>query len=137
MIEGATVTLPLNNGKRENTNLCQRVENATVMLPLNIFDELREDSKEFRKIAPQIAACFEYELKEYGTPEKCNTCKKENPDCPKCKVFKESPPWEEFLTVDVERLINFAKQYALYGKDIKSNVKEMTVVSKKSGGKSK
>lgn len=113
------------------------LEGATVTLPLSEFDELRTNSREFQNIAPQIAACFEYELKEYGMPEKCKTCKKENPDCPKCKVFKESPPWEEILTVDTERLINLAKRYALYGKDIKSDVEEMTVVSKKSGGKSK
>ncbi|MCM1165657.1 MAG: hypothetical protein NC401_06565 [Ruminococcus sp.] len=116
------------------------IEGATVTLPLKEFDELREQSREFRKIAPQIAACFEYELKEYSTPEKCKTCQKENPVCTKCKVFKESPPWEEFLTVDVERLINLTKQYAFYGEELYSTVEEMTVVikdSKKSGGKSK
>lgn len=116
------------------------IEGTTVTMPLKEFDELRADSKEYREIAPQIAACFEYELKEYGEPEKCKTCKKVNPDCTKCKVFKESPPWEEFLTVDVERLISITKEYALYGKNVKSDVEEMTVVlkeSKKSGGKSK
>lgn len=109
------------------------VEGATVTLPLGEFDELRAESKEYRDIVQRIAACFEYEFKDHGEPEKCKTCKKENPDCKKCKVFKESPPWEETLTVDVERLINAAKQYALYGKDVESDVEEMTVVIKKRG----
>lgn len=109
------------------------VEGATVTLPLNEFDGLRTDSEEFQRLAPQLAACFEYELKDKGEPAKCKSCKKENPDCTKCKVFKESPPWEEILTVDVERLINAAKQYALYGKDIEADIEEMTVVIKKRG----
>lgn len=109
------------------------VESATVTLPLNEFDGLRTDSKEFRQLAKRLAACFEHEFKENGEPEKCKSCKKENPDCTKCKVFRESPPWEEILTVDVERLINVAKQYALYGKDVEANVEEATVVIKKRG----
>jgi len=113
------------------------VENATVTLPLNEFDELRADSKELQRLAPQIAACFDYEFKENGEPEKCKTCKKENPDCKKCKVFKESPPWEEILTVDTERLIRVAKQYALYGKNVKADVEEITVVEKKKRGADK
>lgn len=115
------------------------IEGATVTLPLGEFDELRADSKDYRNIVPKIAACFDYECKEYGESDKCKTCKKENPDCRKCKVFKESPPWEEILTVDTDRLINFAKQYALYGKEIKSasDIKEMTVVEKKKRGADK
>ena len=63
------------------------IDGATVTLPLGEFDELRADSKEYRNIAPKIAACFEYEVKEYGEPEKCKTCKRVDPDCTKCKVF--------------------------------------------------
>lgn len=111
------------------------IEGATVTLPLGEFDELRSDSEAFYKLTRRIAACFEYETKEYGEPEKCKTCKKENPDCKKCKVFKETPPWEDILTVDVERLINVAKQYALYGTDIEADVEEATVVIKKRGAK--
>ena len=109
------------------------VEGATVTLPLNEFDELRKDSKEFQRLVPLLAACFEYEFKDNGEPAKCKSCKKENPDCTKCKVFKESPPWEETLTVDVDRLIRVTKQYALYGKDADLDVEEMTVVIKKRG----
>lgn len=109
------------------------IEGATVTLPLDEFDELRANSKDFQNIVRQIATCFEYEMKEYGEPEKCKTCKKENPVCRKCKVFKESPPWEEILTVDVERLIRGVKQYALYGKDIEADVEEATVIIKKQG----
>lgn len=109
------------------------VEGATVTLPLNEFDGLRADSKEFQQLAKRIAACFEYEFKDNGEPAKCKSCKKEDPDCTKCKVYKESPPWEEILTVDVERLINAAKQYALYGKDIETDVEEATVVIKERG----
>lgn len=113
------------------------IESATVTLPLDEFDELRANSNDFRNIAQQIATCFEYEMKEYGEPEKCKTCKKENPVCRKCKVFKESPPWEEILTVDTQHLINVAKKYALYCKDIESDVEEMTVVEKEKRGASK
>ena len=109
------------------------IDNATVTLPLSEFDQLRAESNDFQNIATKIAACFEYEFKDYGEPLKCKTCKKENPDCTKCKVFKESPPWEEILTVDVERLINVAKQYALYGKNIEADVEEATVIIKKRG----
>ena len=109
------------------------VEGATVTLPLNEFDGLRTDIEEFRRLAKLIAACFEYECKDNGEPAECKSCKKENPVCTKCKVFKKSPPWEEILTVDVERLIKAAKQYALYGKDIEADVEEATVVIKKRG----
>lgn len=109
------------------------VEGATVTLPLNEFDGLRTDSEEFQRLAPQLAACFEYEFKDNGEPAKCKSCKKENPDCTKCKVFKESPPWEETLTVDVDRLIRVTKQYALYDKNVEADVEEMTVVIKKRG----
>lgn len=109
------------------------LEGATVTLPLSEFDRLRTDSEDLQRLIRQIAVCFEYEFKEYAMPEKCKTCKKENPDCTKCKVFKESPPWEETLTVDVERLINTAKQYALYGTDIKADVEEATIVIKERG----
>ncbi len=113
------------------------IEGATVTLPLSEFDELRLGDAAYREIAPKIAACFEYECKEYPEPAKCKTCKRENPDCTKCKAFKESPPWEEILTVDVERLINVAKQYALYGKNITSDVEKMSLIVKKSEGKDK
>lgn len=113
------------------------IEGATVTLPLGEFDELRSDSEAFYKLTRRIAACFDYEYKEHGTPDKCKTCKKENPDCTKCKVLKESPLYEEILTVDTQRLINFAKQYALYGTDIESDVEEMTVVEKKKRGADK
>lgn len=113
------------------------IKNAKITLPLEEFDELRLGDSAYREIAQKIAACFEYKCKEYSVPAKCKTCKKENPDCTKCKVFKESPPWEEILTVDVERLINVAKQYALYGQDITSDVEEMSLVIKKSEGEDK
>ena len=113
------------------------IEGATVTLPLGEFDKLRSDSEKLRNLIQQITWCFDYEYKEHGTPDKCKTCKKENPDCTKCKVLKESPLYEEILTVDTQRLINFAKQYALYGTDIESDVEEMTVVEKKKRGASK
>ncbi len=113
------------------------IDGATVTLPLGEFDELRTDSDRFRRLVQQISWCFEYECKEYGTPEECKTCKKENPNCKKCKVFKKSPPYEEILTVDTEGLINLTKQFALYGKDIESDEEEMTVVEKKKRGESK
>lgn len=106
------------------------IEGATVTLPLNEFDKLRMDSEEYQQLAPRLAACFDYEFKDNGEPAKCKTCKKENPDCTKCKVYKESPPWEEILTVDVERLIRVCKEYALFGKDVEGDVDEMTLKRK-------
>lgn len=110
------------------------IEGATVTLPLNEFDELRTDSEDFYKLTRSIAACFDYEYKEYGMPEECKDCKKVNPNCTKCKVYKENPPYEETLTVDTQRLINIAKQYALCGTDIESDVEEMIIVEKKKRG---
>ncbi|MCX4355654.1 MAG: hypothetical protein OSJ43_05440 [Oscillospiraceae bacterium] len=110
-----------------------KIEGATVTLPLEEFDGLRADGEEFQRLAKRIAACFEYEFKDNGEPAECKSCKKENPVCTKCKVFKKSPPWEEILTVDVERLIKAVKQYALYGKDIEADVEEATVIIKKRG----
>ncbi|MEZ3437587.1 MAG: hypothetical protein K1W18_01745 [Oscillospiraceae bacterium] len=109
------------------------IEGATVTLPLNEFDGLRTDSEEFQQLVRRIAACFEYESKGRGESDKCKTCKKENPDCTKCKVFKESPSWEETLTIDVEQLIRVTQKYALYGKDVDSDIEEMTVVIKERG----
>lgn len=113
------------------------IEGATVTLPLGEFDKLRTNSDKFRRLVQQIALCFEYEYKEYGEPDECKTCKKENPVCTKCKVFKKSPPYEEILTADTEGLINLTKQFALYGKDIESDVEEMTIVEKKKRGADK
>ncbi len=104
------------------------VEGATVTLPLNEFDGLRADSKEYRDIAPRIANCFEYDYKEFATPEDCKKCGEENPDCSQCEVCKENPPCEETLTVDVDRLIAVCKQYALYGKNICADIDEMKII---------
>ena len=49
------------------------VKGATVTLPLDEFDGLRADSEGLQNILPKIAACFEYEFKENGEPEKCKT----------------------------------------------------------------
>ena len=92
-------------------------DNTTVTMPLNDFDELREKSKSFSKLAPQIAKCFEYNYKELPEPADCKKCEKADPDCTKCEVYKANPPCEETLTVDVERLITVCKEYAFYGKD--------------------
>lgn len=104
------------------------VEGATVTLPLNEFDELREGNNAYRSIAPKIANCFEYDYKEFATPEACKKCDEENPDCSQCEVGKENPPFEETLTVDVDRLIAVCKQYALYGKNIYTDIDEMKII---------
>lgn len=105
------------------------IEGATVTMPLDEFDKLRTDSKYFRRITQQIAECFEYSRKENEAPAQCITCRKDS--CNKCKVFDENPLYEESLTVDTKRLINFTKQYALYGKDIEADVGEMKIIEKK------
>lgn len=46
------------------------------------------------------------------------------------KEWDKQPPWEETLTVDVERLIRICKEYALFGKDVEADVDEMTLIRK-------
>lgn len=93
-------------------------DNTTVTMSLNDFDELGENSKSFLKLAPRIAKCFEYNYEELPIPTECKKCKKADPDCTKCKIYKANPLYKETLTVDVERLITVCKEYALYGKDV-------------------
>lgn len=107
-------------------------DNANVTMPLNDFDELRENMKNFLKLAPRIAKCFEYNCEELPEPAECKKCNKEDPDCTKCEVYKANPPYKETLTVDVEQLITVCKQYALYGKDVVGvDLKNMTIIKKK------
>lgn len=110
-------------------------DNATVTMPLNDFDELRENSKSLLKLAPRIAKCFKYDYKEFPEPADCKKCKEVNPDCTKCEVYKENPFCEETLTVDVERLITVCKEYALYGKDVDFTDLENIAIIKKENTK--
>lgn len=107
-------------------------ENATVTLLLTEFDKLREGDRAYRDSAPQIADCFDYRCKDLVVSEDCRKCNEENPDCMQCEVYKANPPYEETLTVDVERLISVCKQYALYGKEVYScaNISEMKIIIK-------
>lgn len=89
-------------------------EKATVTMPLEDFDEMRLESKLFREIREQISKCFsDYKIIEYALP------------------------FEATITLDVERLINTCKRYALYGKDIESDIDDIEIIRETRKNKSK
>ena len=110
------------------------IENANVTLPLSDFDELREESKEFRKIARCISACFEYVCKENPEPEECKNCHS-GVECEECEIYKKYPAYDEYLTLDVARLVRFAKKYALYGKEAEADLDNIPVHAKTENGR--
>lgn len=113
-------------------------DKATVTMPLEDFDEMRLESKLFREIREKISNCFsDYECIEYAEPEECKKCTEENPDCTTCKIGIENPSYEETITLDVERLIKVCKRYALYGKDVKSDIDDIEIIRKTEKGKGK
>ena len=95
-------------------------DKATVTMPLDEFDELRRAKNQFeswyREMASRIAGCFEYTATELkpGCDEECDTCGH-------CNAYIEK------LTVDVERLINVAKDYSCWGKDIETDLDSITI----------
>lgn len=93
--------------------------NTTVTLPLKYFDELREYQSELHFIMTCISDCFEYTYKENPEPEECKNCDS-TVDCPDCDIYIKTPPYEEKLTVDVNKLISITKRYALYGKNVET-----------------
>lgn len=93
--------------------------NTTVTLPLKYFDELREYQSKLHFITTCISDCFEYTYKENPEPEECKNCDS-TVDCPDCDIYIKTPPYEEKLTVDVNKLISITKRYALYGKNLKT-----------------
>lgn len=97
--------------------------NTTVTLPLKYFDELRGCQSKLRFILTCISDCFEYTYNENPEPEECRNCDS-IVDCPDCDVYIKTPPHEEKLTVDVQKLISAVKQYALYGKKIDPDISE-------------
>lgn len=99
---------------------------TTVTLLLKYFDELREYQSKLHFIATCISDCFEYTYKENPEPEECKNCDS-TVDCPDCDIYIKTPPYEEKLTVDVNKLVSFVKQYALYGK--KTEAKEIDIDS--------
>lgn len=106
------------------------LENTTVTLPLRDFDTLREGEREYRNIARALSACFEYTCENHPEPPECKNCSTET-DCPDCEHY--APDYIEKLTVDVERLIRVAKEYALYGKDIEAEIDEIPLERKPEG----
>lgn len=93
--------------------------NTTVNLPLKYFDELRGCQSELHFISTCISDCFEYTYKENPEPEECKNCDS-TVDCPDCDIYIKTPPYEEKLTVYINKLISFAKRYALYGKNVET-----------------
>lgn len=111
------------------------IENANVTLSLSDFDELREESKEFRKIARCISACFEYICKENQEPEECKNCKN-GIECEECEIYKKHPAYDEYLTLDVAKLVRVAKEYALYGKEAETDLNTIPIRTKEHQNKS-
>lgn len=97
--------------------------NTTVNLPLKYFDELRGCQSKLHLILTCISDCFEYTYKENPESEECKNCDS-IVDCPDCDVYIKTPPYEEKLTVDVQKLISAVKQYALYSKKIDPDISE-------------
>ena len=99
-------------------------DRATVTMPLDEFDELRRGKNQFenwyREMASRIAGCFEYSLKYTATDVKPG-CDEECSTCGYCIAYTEK------LTVDVERLINVAKDYSCWGKDIETDLDNITI----------
>lgn len=114
-------------------------DKITVTLALSDFDELREESTAFRTIREQIAKCFtDYQYVEFDEPEECKKCVEENPDCTTCEVCKANPPYEETISLDVERLISVCKRYALFGKGVAEiDIDDIKIIRKSKNGKSK
>lgn len=79
-----------------------RKDKLTISMPFNEFYALWNTENAYKDITAAISGCFEYAAEETET-----------------------------LTVDIERLVAVCKQYALYGKDVDSNVENMVVVVKR------
>lgn len=113
-------------------------DKATVTMPLEDFDEMRLKIKLFGEIREEISKCFyDYECIEYAIPKECKECAEENPDCSKCEIYKNNPPFEGTITLDVERLIKVCKRYALYGKNVESDIDDIKIIRETENGKSK
>jgi len=54
------------------------IENTTVTLPLDYFDELRAAQKGFKEIRNQLSHCFDYSYTENPLPPECRKCKHAN-----------------------------------------------------------
>lgn len=89
-------------------------DKAKVTMPLEDFDEMRLESKLFREIREQISECF-YDY----------------------RIIECAPPFEETIKLDVEQLIETCKRYALYGKDIESDIDDIEIIRETKKNKSK
>ena len=81
--------------------------------------QYRNAHKWFTELRRDIATCYEYSRTEAETPEECVNCTSDI-DCPECETY--DPPFIEKITVDAGRLIGVTKQYALYGKDVDTDI---------------
>ena len=102
------------------------IENTTVTMPLKSFDEMREDSKQYRQFIAQISRCFDYVRGENSDPNECDNCQSDI-SCFDCEAYKNNPQYDEKLTVDVERLIRITKEYALWGEDLDLDIDAITI----------
>lgn len=120
------------------------LENTTVTLPLNDFDNLRVGEREYRDITRHLAHCFDYTCTKNPYPQECESCESTDNkhsypnnegttifvDCANCAAFLNHKMYNELLTVDVERLIEIAKIYALYGKDVETDIDAIPIERK-------
>ena len=112
------------------------LENTTVTMSLHDFDRYRDAEKAHREIAYNLARCFEYSCTDNPQPQECNKCDVadkwdgSNTECWACEVYQNNPIYTERLTVDVKQLIRVAKEYAVYGKDIETDLDAIKVTPK-------
>jgi hypothetical protein len=125
--------VPALRGRNDIWNGGVLMKNTTVTLPLNEFDDLRDKAQEYKTIAYKLAHCFQYSCIEHEEPQECKDCKDCHGeiDCPDCDIHKKNPSYTEKLTVDVERLIRVASEYALYGTNVETNIKNILFEKKK------
>jgi len=101
--------------------------NAKVTLDIQDFEKLREAHKKHGDIASRLSDCFDYAVIENPMPKECIGCDREEVECDECETYIKYPPFTHKLTVDVERLIEVAKEYALYGKEVDADMDSVAI----------
>ena len=111
------------------------MSDTTVTMPLQDFDEYRRDSENFFNLRRHIALCFEYSSEKRPMPPRCKECEHTHKTmfyynvCKECFVYENFTPPIETLSVDVSKLINVTKEYALFDKfDVETNINLLTIL---------
>jgi len=123
------------------------LENTTVKLALEDFDELRSAHKYHEQLKRDIRDCFDYSCEAAPHPSECEICEhaalrsaypnhreqnERHTDlfiyCKSCDAFNNHSEFIEKITVNIDRLIETTKIYALYGRDIEVDLDEVHMV---------